>query len=691
MSGRAGFLAVATAAVLATGAAAAAAAPTAVLQPVSPAASSAAPLAATPATSTVEMQIGLKPASPVSAAAFVQAVSTPGSPLYRHFLTPAQWRTRFGPSAAAVAAVTGWLRSQGATVEGVSADRLTVEASAPAATVETIFGTGLRQYRLHGREVRLATSPLLVPASIAPLISGVMGVNQTLARPAGVTGAATPRVRRAAAEEPIPQPEGFRNAPPCSTYYGEKPATEDPAYGAFGTLPFAVCGYTPPQLQSAYSLTNQIAAGIDGTGVTVAVVDAYVSPTLLADAQTYAAHNQPAQPLASSQFSELLPKSYNNIATCEASGWFGEQTLDVEAVHATAPGAHILYVGARNCEGALFTAVQKIVDGHLAQVVTDSWGDNGGDLLDPAGVREAFDNVLMEAAGTGVSVLFSSGDEGDNFHNLGITAPDYPPSSPYATAVGGTSLQVGAAGARIGETGWSTSKSALCTETLVALEACSTASLNSWVPPAPGAYDYGGGGGTSFQYREPWYQAAVVPAPLAERNSAITKTLNRVEPDISVDGDPSTGMLVGETQTFPDGVYYDQYRLGGTSLSSPLLAGMLADAAQRAGTPLGFINPLVYKLSAEPAPKTPGAGPFYDVLQAHRQAVVRNDYLDGVDAKEGVITSARGLGYEGREEYCSGTGNCAHQKVALNATKGYDSMTGTGSPGALLVPLLAGR
>lgn len=673
------------------GAAAAATAPSAVLQPVSPAASAAAPLGATPAASTVEFQVGLKPSSPASAAAFVRAVSTPGSPEYRHFLTPAQWTRRFGPSAASVAAVTGWLRSQGATVEEVSSDRMTVQASAPASTVASIFGTGLRQYRLRGREVRLATSALLVPASLVQLISGVTGVNQTIATPNNLTGASPKASRRVASGEPIPQPEGFRNSPPCSTYYGEKAATEVPEYGSFGTLSWAPCGYKPAQYQSAYDLSPQIAAGIDGRGVTVAVVDAYASPTLLSDAQTYATRNQPGQPLESSQFSELLPNSYNNIEKCEASGWFGEQTLDIEAVHATAPGAHILYAGARNCEGALFTVVQHIVDRHLASVVTDSWGDNGGDLLDPAGVREAFDNVLEMAAGTGVSVLFSAGDEGDNFHNLGITTPDYPPSSPYATAVGGTSLQVAADGSRAGETGWSTSKSILCTETLVTFEICSTPLLGSWVPPAPGAYDYGGGGGTSFEYAQPWYQAGVVPAPLAERNKAITKVLNRVEPDISLDGDPSTGMLVGETQTFPDGVYYDQYRIGGTSLSSPLLAGVLADAAQRAGTSLGFVNPLIYKLAGEPAPKPNGTGAFYDVLPAHKQAVARNDYLNGVSSAEGILTSARGLGYEGREEYCSGTGNCAHQKVALSAAKGFDSMTGPGSPGALLVPLIAGR
>lgn len=269
-----------------------------------------------------------------------------------------------------------------------------------------------------------------------------------------------------------------------------------------------------------------------------------------------------------------------------------------------------------------------------------------------------------------------------------MTVADYPPSSPYAIAVGGTSLQVDATNSRIGELGWSTAKSVLCTPTLQAdrYPGCKKASLGRWLPKAPGAFLYGGGGGTSYEYPEPWYQEGVVPTALAARNSAQTGILNRVEPDISMDADPTTGMLVGETQVFPDGTHYDQYRIGGTSLSSPLFAGEMALADQAAGGPLGFVNPLLYKLGASPAS---AAAAFYDVLPASKQALVRTDYLDGVDANEGTITSARVLDYQGREVYCSGTGNCTRQKVALEPAPGFDSMTGLGSPSGGLVAELA--
>ncbi|HEY1451627.1 MAG TPA: protease pro-enzyme activation domain-containing protein, partial [Solirubrobacteraceae bacterium] len=668
-----------------------------------PAASPGNRVEATAPAAPIEFDVGLELSEPSGAVALERAVSDPSSASYRHYLTPAQWEKRFSPTQAAVKAVTAWLESEGVTVAGVSADRMTVQVSAPAATVERAFGTTLGQYSRNGRLVRASSGALSVPATIASLISGISGVSQVPSTPAHLTGASLPVAGKARsapqASAPqaqakqggeIPQPPGFRNATPCSSYYGEQSDTTDPEYGdGFpAPLPHAVCGYAPPQLQGAYGLSGPIAAGDDGKGVTVAVVDAYASPTLLADAQQYSARHQPTQVLAAGQYSQLLSKKFNEVAFCEASEWFGEQTLDVEAVHATAPGANILYVGAKNCETGLDEALQQVIDGHLADIVTNSWGTGGGDLLLSPGYRRRFDNLLLMAAGTGVGVQFSSGDEGDEFTTLGMTVADYPPSSPYATAVGGTSLQVGQADERAGELGWSTSVSDLCTTLLQAEEfpGCRKAHLNKWLPKAPGEYDYGGGGGTSYEYPEPSYQEGVVPAALAKRNAKVTGIANRVEPDISMDADPTTGMLVGETQAFPDGTYYDEYRIGGTSLSSPLFAGVMADADQAAGGALGFANPLLYKLDASPAS---ASAAYYDVLPGSAQANVRNDYLDGVDAEEGVVTSARVLDYEGREVFCSGTGNCTRQKVALNPAPGFDSMTGIGTPAGGLLAALA--
>jgi subtilase family serine protease len=651
------------------------------LQASSPVAIAANKVSATPSGTSIDFNVGLTLTDPAGATALDKAVSDPSSSSYRHYLTTAQWEHDFSPSAASVTSVTSWLRTEGITVDAVTPDRMTIEATGSAAAVSQAFGTSLNEYRHGAQTVRLASAALTIPASLSSLISGVTGVDETLATNDSTTGSDTP----------IPQPGGFRNAPPCSTYYGQKSDTTDPAYGTHfpNPLSYAVCGYTPAQLQGAYGLTSQIAAGIDGKGVTVAIVDAYASPTLFADAHEYSVKNQPTEILQKSQFSEILTPGFNNETLCQASGWSGEQTLDVEAVHAMAPGANILYMGAKNCINGLYNSVQQVVDGHLASIITDSWGDTGGDLLDTAGSRASFDNILLMAGGTGIGVQFSAGDSGDEFTTLGMTVADYPSSSPYVTAVGGTSLKINQSNVRTGELGWSTGKSVLCTATLAAdgYPGCTSATLNTYLPPAPGAYDYGGGGGTSYQYAEPWYQTGVVPAALAGRNTAITGVANRVEPDIAMDADPTTGMLVGETQVFPNGTYYSQYRIGGTSLASPLFAGEMADADQAAGASLGFVNPLLYRLDA--APTTTASTTFYDVVPGGNQALVRVDYLNGLNPAAGTLTSVRILDYQGLEVFCSGTGNCTEQDVALSTAKGFDSMTGIGTAGVGLIAALA--
>ncbi len=654
-----------------------------VIQEVSPAAQAASQVAATPPAAPVEFDVGLALRDPAGAAALAREVSGPSSAGYGRYLTPAEWEARFSPAQSSVEAVSSWLRAHGIAVQGVTPDRMTIQASAPAATVEAAFASALGEFKAAGHVVRLAKRALSVPSSIAALISGVVGVDQGVVKPQGLTGADTRGAKRSAARTGSALPPPFVVGKPCSKYFGQKLDTTDPPYGKGypEVLPYAPCGYTPSQLQSAYGLAGAIAGGVNGKGVKVAIVDALASPTLFADAHQYSENNQPGATLEKSQFSELLDKPFEISEECIAEEeWADEQHLDVEAVHAMAPGAKILYVGAKTCSlAALESAVQQVVDGHLASIVTDSWANNA--LLEPEEARKAFDNVLMMAVGTGVGVQFSSGDEGDEFVTVGTNSPDYPSSSPYATAVGGTSLEVGKHGERLGEFGWSTGRSVLCTELLEELEypGCTSSKLEAWLPGPPGEYQYGGGGGTSIYYAEPAYQEAVVPAALAERYSGLTGTRNRVVPDISMDGDPSTGFRLGETQEFPGGPRYNEYRLGGTSLSSPLLAGELADADQAAGKALGFVNPLLYKLASLPATYE---GAFYDVVPGGKQALARIDYLNEINAREGVLTSVRTIEYEGKQEYCDEAGNCEKEKNILSTNAGFDSMTGIGAPGA---------
>jgi subtilase family serine protease len=683
----------------------------------------------TPGAELIEFDVGVELNNLAGAEAFAKEATDPTSRNYRRFMTTRQWERLFSPSAKADKEIVRSLRGAGFKIDQVTPDRMTIIAEGTAEQIDAYFSTSLAEYEVGSEEtVRLASTALSAPSNVAPLISGVRGVNEVHAEPANLTGGAGGEGGRdhghgpwgwghghghghgpwgwgghghhhhghePPAEEEIEQPAGFRPGVPCSSYYGEKLASTLPAFGdGFpDPLPYSPCGYKPAQLQGAYNLSGSIAGGDNGSGVTVAIVDAYVSPTLYSDAVEYANRNQGSQGWGPGQFKEMIQRPFTQTADdeCEASGWSGEQTLDVEAVHAMAPGAKVLYVGGRNCTVSLFNADEEVIDGHLASVISNSWSngpeEEAGETEES---REAFNHVLLMAAGTGVGVQFSSGDEGDNYIVSGEQVPSFPGTSPWATAVGGTSVEIGAANERLNEVGWSTGISVLCTTELAAVEGCGASEVGQWLPPAPGEYDYGGGGGTSAQYPEPWYQQPVVPAEIAAK--AGTGIANRVVPDISMEGDPSTGMLVGETQKFADGTYYDEYRIGGTSLSSPLFAGVMADADQAAHGSLGFVNPLLYHLDAAGS-----SGAFYDVLPAGQQAVARNDYLNEENAEEGILTSARILGMEGAmESYCpetdEETGECKvpieEAPESLSAAPGFDSMTGIGSPGDQFIAAL---
>jgi len=646
-----------------------------------PAAERAHPAGAVSAGSSVKFDLVLKLRNASAAAGFVRAVSSPGSRQFHHYLSDAQWSARYGPSRAEVTKAKAWLRANFFKVRSVPKDRLFVTATGTARRVERVFGVTLCYYMGGGHKVRLANGALSIPASMAGIVSGAAGVNQSIAT-TGLAQAGATKSVKPADQEPAP-PAGFRNPQPCSNYWGQKTDTTDSGslYTPFAApLPYDICGYKPAQLRGGYGLGRSVATGTDGRGVTLAIVDAYDSPTLLSDSQHYFKLNDPSHPLSSSQFTNIAPATVDDVAECGGSGWFDEQALDVESSHAMAPGANIQFVGAQDCQDTSLLAAEQTAITSGASVVSNSWGDTMGDLFADSATKTAFDNAFLLAASTGVSIMFSSGDDGDNFADFGLAVPDYPASSPLVTAVGGTSLEVNAAKSRLAEYGWSTARQVLCRPT--------TPSCGSATTPAGQlAWQAGDGGGTSYTYVQPSYQASVVPAALALRNRALFgPTPLRVLPDISLDADANTGMLIGLTQTFPNGVFYDQFKEGGTSLASPLLAGVIADADQAAGAPLGFLNPVLYQAYAQ----TPAA--FFDVVapaNPNAAGVIRVDYANTVDASNGYVVSLRAINYAGPETYCDGTGNCATRNVTLTATPGFDSLTGLGSVGKGFIATLS--
>jgi subtilase family serine protease len=555
-------------------------------------------------------------------AAYAQAVSDPKSSLYAHYLTAGQTQARFGATKAQIAAVTAWLKSSGLKVTATNQHYVTVTGDVAAA--EKAFGTQLHNYSSNGTTYHAPVTTASAPASLNGAVLTVTGLDNA--------------PKKARHDDTLPPPgAAFVNAGPFSSYYGSN--TDRSLPSAFGIqAPYAIQGYTGAQLRAAYG-----AGSYTGKGVTVAITDAYASPTIAGDAATYAARHGDKS-YQKGQLTQVLPGHYNSTEDCDASGWYGEETLDVEAVHAVAPDAGIVYVAGASCnDDDLLDALNKVVDHHLADIVSNSWGDI--EEHETPDIAAAYDQVFLNGAVQGIGFYFSSGDDGDNVASSGKKQVDTPGNSPWATSVGGTSLAVGKHDTYQFETGWGTEKGVLSEDG------------KSWTTPA---YTSGAGGGTSSLYAQPFYQRGVVPNVLSQANGGSAKM--RVEPDIAAVADPNTGFLVGQTQTFLDGsVKYGEYRIGGTSLAAPVIAAVQALTTQaRHGVPIGFANPLIYSLY--------GTSAYHDVTDhpfgPQTLSEVRVDFANGENASDGTITSLRVLGRD----------------ASLAATRGYDDVTGVGTP-----------
>jgi subtilase family serine protease len=621
------------------------------------------------ATSTISIRVYLAGRNRAGMAAYAAAVSDPASRSYRKFLTPSQERARYGPTSAQVRAVTSWLAWSGLRVGGVTEHYVGVTGT--VATAEAAFAVRLARFREPGGAVALAPEQdASVPAAIRPAVLTVSGLNTAtfMLRPA-LSQAALPASIAAGPDLPGP-PAAFYRAGPCSGYYGQRIATGEPK--AFGRpVPWGVCGYTPAQLRRAYA----VRASAGGSAVTVAIIDAYAAPTMPRDVSMWARAVRGVPAFRPGQYRQVLPGKFDDENACGASGWYEEQTLDVEAVHAMAPAARIEYVAARDCTfGPLLDALTEVVDKHLADVVSDSWtgGEQGLTSADTA----PFDQVFEQGAIEGIGFDFASGDCGYNdpatqcglADQSGELQVSFPTSSTWVTGVGGTSLAIGRRDNYEWEAGWG--------DMTVPLR------RKHWTPAPPGRYpgnfDYGGGGGTSMLYEQPGYQAGVVPGSLANRlpDGKVSSEPMRVVPDVGMDADPSTGFLFGETVRLRSGRNgFMLSRIGGTSLATPLFAGLEADAAREADGELGFINPTLYAMA--------GSGAYHDVTgsplgrPAH-PALARNEWANTAKGTGKVSTELFTLGIDG-----SG-------RAALTSSRGFDDVTGLGSPAGRFVTELAG-
>ena len=392
--------------------------------------------------------------------------------------------------------------------------------------------------------------------------------------------------------------------------------------------------FTPQSTRAAYNLQPLYDSGIDGRGMTIAIVDSYGSDTMAHDLHVYdQAFGLP--PMCGEEgvacapgmpkFSQLaLQGSPETKSTGQGTGledkaaWALEVALDVETAHSIAPGANILLVHTPTAETLgvqgfpqMMNAEKYVVDHHLANVISQSFA-SAEDAFGSAQSLENLRDAFKAAAAGGVTVLGSSGDGGTANTTKqptgkgGALIPyptvEWPASDPLVTGVGGTYL---------------------CTDP----NNTSTRTVDSTDPPAkcrafPGVAEVGwtfSGGGFSHVFAKPAYQSTL-PAGSTPIDAM------RGVPDIGLQASAGTGALVYLTLP-PDGLgglfcgstpcstgWYD---IGGTSLSCPQWAGLVAIADQINGGGLGLINPALYKVASNPALY---AQDFYDVTTGNNTA-----------------------------------------------------------------------
>jgi Predicted protease len=549
----------------------------------------------------------------------------PASPRYHQWLTPQQYGAQFGLSAGDIARVTSWLTAQGFTVTGVAKSSNFVTFSGTAAQVQQAFGTTLHDVSLNGRRhIANLTDPVL-PSAIASVVANVSGLNDFKPQ-------AHLRVNQAPANAIRPH---FTN-----------PNPNDPIQHALA----------PADFNLIYDVNPLISNGLSGAGIgkcssgsttcgDIAVVGQVDIRSYLSDIDAFrvAANLPPAQVVSDISGTPGAPSStcVNNPNAEAICADLEESLFDVEWAGAIAPSAKILFVTSTNAISSLGVA---IVD-NVAPIISMSYGQCEASI--PGGSVAEITIFLQQASLQGITVIGPTGQDGatdcDTYvpsaiHGLAV---DFPGSSPYVTAIGGTMFDEGADSAAYWKStnGPGSSSVIKYIPEKVWNETPQDITKN---PPTFGA----GGGGASIIFAKPaWQMVTGVPNDGA-----------RDVPDISLNAaSDHDGYLFCIESSCTAGQFYNTmipadtgYILGGTSSAVPAFASVMAlvEESLKLGR-LGNINPNIYAM----ATGGQANGIFHDIING--------------DNMSPCTAGSTG---------CSSGGT-----IGFNATQGYDLASGWGS------------
>src|SRR6266851_5284208 len=512
-----------------------------------------------------------------------------GSPNFHKWITQDSFNAAFSPTAQEVKSVQNFLTAHGLSVLAVAENNFYVKVQGTIGDIEKAFHVNIHNYNLNGQTYRSNTGdPNINDASGAHVaaISGMddFGFQPNIVLPTDAEGQPFPRTPvgsnpngvffesqcfRGVETHTFP-PNAKPSTLPQATYSGNRYGA-DITNNTMGHLP--PCGYQPSEMQTAYDLSPLYQQGLDGSGETVVIVDAYGSATIAQDAELFS-QTCGLPDITSQNFSVVKAPGLVNNPKGPARNWDLETSLDVEWAHAMAPGANIALVVATD-RASLDEAINYAVVHHLGNTISNSWSSIEG-FGNPR-TLDRVNRILEMAAAQGIDVNFASGDRGDEFQTVGFLSVDFPASSPFATGIGGTSLALNPDNSMLFQTGWGNNLTRIANR----VSQGSTPVVPPINDPRLGlGFQFGAGGGSSLTFAKPGFQSSLPGAA-------------RLVPDVAMLADPFTGVEVIETfgnQTFVSVV-------GGTSLATPMFSGVMSIAAQKnGGVGLGQAAALLYTL-----------------------------------------------------------------------------------------------
>jgi len=490
----------------------------------------------------------------------------------RHYLTRAELTAQAGADSADIAKIDTFAHEHALTVVEADVARRTVKLSGTIADLSAAFGVKLQRYKAGAVSYRGRTGNISIPADLDGIIERVLGLDD---RPT-----VRPHYRLLNGTRNSKSRNGGKATRGRKT--GKRPGTAAAA---------SATSYSPVQLAAIYNFP----ANLDGTGQTIALIelndiDSQGNPTgagyQTSDLDTFFENLGLATPTVSA----VGVDGGANVPGPDPNA-DGEVTLDIEVAGAIAPKANIaVYFGTNTDDGFIQVLSAAVHDDvRKPSVVSCSWGQ--AEETATAQLLQGLEEILQEATALGVTVCVAAGDNGsaDEQQNVWDGQPhvDFPASSQYSLACGGTTLSSSSTAGSPIETVWN-----------------------------EGANGGATGGGVSNFYPKPTYQSGInVPAPAKPAGG-------RGVPDVAADADPETGyniVLAGSQQV-----------IGGTSAVAPLYGGLIARINQSlttsGGNAIGYINPLLYAQASS-------AGVFHDITSGNND--IYNDLNGEFSASPG--------------------------------------------------------